>query len=195
MTRDEWPKSIAGYQKSLELLTPHFADRPCRLLEVGIYEGDSASQAMQKLMAVEGSYYYGIDIWVWSNNQPIPESKSRAIANLARMGVCELSHPGPRGAWLHGDILDFVATNTVARGGLDVVYIDSSHMPDQTLLESCVCFDLLAPGGFLLWDDYEIDCAGGTSNVRHAVDRFLDLHCNRVNVIYREYQCLIHKLQ
>lgn len=195
MNRDDWPLSISGWRFTLDLLRPHFADRPCRFLEIGIFEGASALDALNTLLTVPGSLYTGIDIWVWEDHHPIPESKAKAIETLARNGIAELSHPGPRGWWFQGDILDLVATRAIPRGSLDVIYIDSSHLPDQTLLESCIGFDLLAPGGFLAWDDYDLNCPTGTSNVRHGVDRFLELHCNRLEIIYKDYQCLIHKLR
>lgn len=195
MNREEWAMSVNGWRFTLDLLSPHFADRPCRFLEVGIFEGRSAQEAIATILTKPGSQYGGIDIWLWQDNKPIPESKAKAVQNLARIGVSELSHPGPNGWWFHGDILDLVGTRAVPRGSLDAIYIDSSHLPDQTLLESCVCFDLLAPGGFLAWDDYDLHCPTGTSNVRHGVDRFIELHCNRLEIIYKDYQCLIHKLR
>lgn len=166
-------------------------DQPVRFLEVGIHEAETAVSVMTTMFPI-GSQYFGIDIWDWGGT-PIPEAKIVAVERLKKIGVAEWPHCcGDNGFWIDGDILSLVESGAIARKSLDIIYIDSSHKPDQTLLESTLCFELLRTGGFLLWDDY--DAANYVmQEVRQAVDPFLRIYRGKLDVIDADYQLLARK--
>lgn len=166
---------------------------PLRLLEVGIHEAWTAKRLVTSFLVDRpGSQYFGNDIWIWGDT-PIPDSKKLAILNLKEVGVEQWPTCGPNGWWFDGDIFQLVSDIAIARGSLDIAYIDASHKPAPTLLESCLCFELLKPGGFLLWDDYDARNPV-TQEVRQAVDPFLKIYGPKLDVIDAEYQLLARKL-
>jgi hypothetical protein len=168
-------------------------DGPVRFLEVGIHEASTAVRVIESIFARPGSMYFGVDIWDWGGT-PIPEAKKVAVDRLSKLGVLEWPNPGPKGFWMDGDIVSLVRSDAIPQGSLDVIYIDSSHKPDRTLLESVLCYELLAPGGFLLWDDYDARNPV-MQEVRQAVDPFLSIYSNRMEVIDAEYQLLARKVR
>mmetsp|Transcript_27136 Transcript_27136/g.61297 ORF Transcript_27136/g.61297 Transcript_27136/m.61297 type:complete len:126 (+) Transcript_27136:466-843(+) len=74
-------------------------------------------------------------------------------------------------------ILPFHTTSIIAARWLkatnftpDLVYIDSAHEQDETLLEIRAWWDALSPGGMLLGDDYN------WPGVAHDVQKFGEEH-------------------
>lgn len=70
----------------------------------------------------------------------------------------------------------------------DFVYLDGCHDPDYVMFESPIVFDMLKPGGFLLFDDY------GWGNCRFGIDAFLLCYKSKINVLLKEWQVLVEKL-
>jgi hypothetical protein len=71
-------------------------------------------------------------------------------------------------------LLPFHATSTIGARWLkaegltpDIIFLDSAHEQDETLMEILMYYQLLAPGGILLGDDY------GWPGVKHDVDQFV----------------------
>jgi len=71
---------------------------------------------------------------------------------------------------------------------LDFVYIDGCHEPDHIIYESCLCFEMLKPGGYLLFDDY------GWGNCRYGIESFLLCYQSKIKVLYKDWQVLVEKL-
>lgn len=69
----------------------------------------------------------------------------------------------------------------------DFIYLDGCHDPDYVMFESSLCFDLLKPGGVMLFDDY------GWGNCRFGVESFLKCYEGKINVIFKDWQVLIEK--
>ena len=176
--------------RALGILQQEFAGRPVQFLEVGIFEADTARLFFQTIGATPGSRYYGCDIWMWGAD-PIPQSREIADERLFRLDVLQWPRTGINGSWFHGDALSFVKSG-LGRDSFDLIYIDSSHKPAQTLLEATLCFELLQPGGLLLFDDYD---AGNPiiQEVRQAVDPFLTIYGGKLEVIDSGYQLLARK--
>jgi SAM-dependent methyltransferase len=177
-------------ERALEILTREFAGKPVRFLEVGIFEADTAQLFFRTIGATKGSAYFGCDVWRWGD-VPIPQSREIADERLFRLEVLRWPHVGQAGFWIDGDIAKTLCC--LDRGSLDLIYVDSSHKPAQTLLEATVCFELLKPGGLLLFDDYDF-VNPITQEVRQAVDPFLAIYGDKLEVIDRDYQILVRKI-
>jgi len=70
----------------------------------------------------------------------------------------------------------------------DFIYLDGCHDPDYVMFESAVCFDMLKPAGFLLFDDY------GWGNCKFGIDAFLLCYKNKINLLLKEWLVLVEKL-
>ena len=69
----------------------------------------------------------------------------------------------------------------------DFIYLDGCHDPDYVMYESSLCFDLLKPGGRILFDDY------GWGNCRYGIESFLKCYENKITLLSKGWQVLIEK--
>ena len=70
----------------------------------------------------------------------------------------------------------------------DFVYIDGCHDPDYIIYEACLCYEMLKPGGYILFDDY------GWGNCKYGIESFLVSHQSKIKLLYKNWQVLVEKL-
>jgi hypothetical protein len=64
------------------------------------------------------------------------------------------------------------------------IYVDGDKDPMNVLRSSVFSFDLLAPGGCMIWSDYEWDLmADAIDRPKLAIESFLSCYASRVEVI------------
>jgi len=78
-------------------------------------------------------------------------------------------------------------TNDQFENIFDFIYLDGCHEPDYVMYESAMCFDLLKPGGRILFDDY------GWGNCRFGIESFLKCYESKINLLSKGWQVLIEK--
>jgi predicted O-methyltransferase YrrM len=61
----------------------------------------------------------------------------------------------------------------------ELIYIDGDHHRDQVMIDSCLAWRLLRPGGIMIWDDYSNYCPDEPDENRP--ERAIDLFCNMVH--------------
>jgi len=79
----------------------------------------------------------------------------------------------------------------------DFVYIDGAHDSYHVLEDSVLAFQVVKPGGLLLWDDYEWNVPGlspaSFQHPRPAIDAFLHIYAEKVALVHQGYQVCIQK--
>ena len=70
----------------------------------------------------------------------------------------------------------------------DFIYLDGCHEPDYVIYESCLAFQLLKKGGYLLFDDY------GWGNCRYGIESFLLCFNKQYNLLFKDWQVLLEKI-
>lgn len=78
----------------------------------------------------------------------------------------------------------------LAPESFDIAYIDGSHETADVLVDACLAWALLKPGGVAMFDDYASDGAG----VGGALDAFQACMRGRYEVLHRDYQLHLLKL-
>jgi Methyltransferase domain len=154
--RADWEHVLAPYRSKVR-----------SVLEVGCYEGQSA---LFWLNFFDCERIVCVDNWAnFADGTACPyEVENHFDANLR--------------PW-HERLNKIKSESTVALHSLrgfefDFIYIDGDHSEDQVMVDSCLAWPLLRPGGVMVWDDF-IDQGGGLS-VERAVRKFLELHPHRV---------------
>lgn len=100
-----------------------------------------------------------------------PTIHTRFMANVVQSGAAPLTLPLPVPSLVGLRLLDRLhasAKSSLPRPG--AIYLDASHEEKETLLELKVAWELLAPGGVLMGDDW------GWGGVKHDVLAFTQLH-------------------
>ncbi len=65
-----------------------------------------------------------------------------------------------------------------------LIYIDALHTIDNVIVDSVLSWNLLPVGGIMLWDDYWWSYENESqTNIKHAIDFFIQQHKNKLNVL------------
>jgi len=151
-------------------------------LEIGSYEGRSALWFLSNILTHETSSITCVDLF-------FKEIDSTFDSNVKTSGM---SHKIVK---LKGD------SKTVVRHldrKFDFVYIDGSHVAKDVLVDAVLAWDLVKPGGIILFDDYgfrrSLDDNQSTALIpRPAIDAFLTAFRHHIDILHQDYQVIIRK--
>jgi hypothetical protein len=160
------------------------------LLEIGSYEGLSACYLLWRLPEATitcidtfegGVEHRGADV-------DVSELESRFDANVTLVD-------GSRVRKLVGDSREKLLDLASERARFDLVYVDGSHLALDVIVDAALSWQLLEPGGTLVFDDYGWAELGEDKLLRPgpAVDAFLDLVDGKYELRFHEYQVAIRK--
>lgn len=77
----------------------------------------------------------------------------------------------------------------------DFIYIDGDHKASSVLQDAVLSFPLLKKGGIMIFDDYLwFEMKIYIDNPKPAIDAFLDIYADKINILYKNYQVIIEKL-
>jgi SAM-dependent methyltransferase len=161
-----------------------------RILEIGSFEGLSACYFLWRL---PDSTVTCIDTFTGSpedavygyGGEDLEAVFDRNVALLDATRVRKLK--GPSRARL-SELLDEEST-------FDLVYVDGSHLALDVLVDAALSWQVLAPGGVLIFDDYDWAMLGDDRLLRPgpAVDAFLELVKEHALVLQRRGQVIVRK--
>jgi hypothetical protein len=83
---------------------------------------------------------------------------------------------------------------SLVRCDYDFIYIDGSHIACDVLEDAVLSFRLLKPDGIMVFDDYSWEFFDNP--LRHpkiAIDAFLEIYANQIEVISVDRQAIIRK--
>ena len=161
-----WRRVLSGWR-----------DEPLRILEIGSWEGRSALFFLN---------FFGratitcVDHFVQGNEERFDRNLGPFAARLEKIK----SPSGPA--------LD----NLVATGRhFDLAYIDADHGHDAVVGDSRAVWQLVGPGGVVIWDDYRWGRKWLPPEKRSdgAVDAFLRDHAGQYRLLAKSYQIIIER--
>lgn len=84
---------------------------------------------------------------------------------------------------------------SLERRRFDLAYIDGGHRSDEVLADPLGVWELLRPGGVVIWDDYEWGAdLPPEERPQPAIDAFLHDHHNQYRLLAKTYQVAIERL-
>lgn len=155
-----------------------FRDRPARFLEIGSFEGASAIWMLRHVLTHPESRLTCVD------NDKLGCGK-RLESNLAASGLGEkvTIH------WIDShDVRKHVPDEH-----FDFVYVDGSHAAANVLFDVVNAHLICRPGGIIGCDDYLFELPEDGSVPKPAIDAFLKLMGDRVEVVHSGYQLWFRK--
>ncbi|HXG76082.1 MAG TPA: class I SAM-dependent methyltransferase [Gaiellaceae bacterium] len=176
--------------ESWEPLFQELAGAPCRLLEIGSYEGLSATYFLWRLphATVTCVDTFGGSL-EHAGEANYPAALEDAFeANVALVDASRIEKRVGESRRVLADLHD--------EGRLfDLVYVDGSHLALDVLVDAALSWRLLRVGGFLVFDDYVWAELGDDALLRPgpAVDAFLALVAGRHEVVIRTRQLGLRK--
>jgi predicted O-methyltransferase YrrM len=179
--------SSGWHVRHIELWSEVLADlkgRPdLRYLEVGVFEGRSLIWMLENVLTHPSARATAIDLF-GSEYEAVFDDNLEASGFAYK--VTKLA--GPSARELRG----------LELGTYHVVYIDGSHTADDVLLDAALSWDLLAPGGLMIFDDYAWPGRHGEPlpaelRPQLAIDAFVAANRYALEIVHRDYQLIVRK--
>ncbi len=156
----------------------HLKDRPGVVgVELGVFKGESSQWMMDNIFTHPESIYYSVDTFAGSDEHRLRKidvsgTEAEARARLAGYKQSKI---------VKSESHLFLHTRPV---GVDFVYIDAAHDTMNVLRDAVLSFDLLAPGGVIVFDDYLWEGMPTRLDLpKAAIDAFLDLYSRHLTVL------------
>ncbi len=164
----------------LSALRSHVGQPELRYLEVGVYEGQALVWMFEHVLTDPASTAVAIDLFAHEGLE------ARFRENLQRAGIEERVQ------------VEVGLSNERLRvlGGepFDIVYIDASHLGADVLRDAVLAWDLLAPGGVMIFDDYGYTPAFPDElRPGPAIDAFITAFRDELEVVHRGWQVIVRR--
>jgi tetratricopeptide (TPR) repeat protein len=166
---------------------------PIMCLEIGSWQGGSATWLLDKIVSQRGGILTCIDTFEGSSEHaPWIDSIGDSIENIFDHNTRASGHlrfcQKMRGK--SQSILP-----TLSEGNFHFIYIDGAHEAKYVIQDAVYSWRLLCIGGFLLFDDVDYKFTNAPmQNTIHAIQAFTDLFRADMEIIWRGRQMLIRKL-
>ncbi len=184
-TADWFSHHIANWRVWLEPLSyrPHI-----NFLEVGAFEGMASTWLMRNIVTAPTSTLTCCDTWsgpIQAYDGTGEDAEARFDENLKAFGDRVRKRKGRS---------DRVLSQMIAAGErFDGAYIDADHYGPEVLRDGILAFSLLTPGGVLIFDDYGWRQPLVTVFPGEAIDAFLSIFRDEVDLIGKGYQVAVRK--
>lgn len=159
------------------------AGRPgLRFLELGCFEGRATCWMLSHLLTGADSSIICVDLF-------------QAHENQERYFGRNISAIGGRAKVIKLRGRSQLVLQLLDPRSFDFIYIDASHYGLDVLQDACAAWNLLKPGGYMVFDDYATVFPGDRLGIscRDAVDAFLGLVKGRHSLLFQDWQLAIRK--
>lgn len=181
---------------------------PRKLLEIGSFEGASASYLIEKLADRHPIHITCVDSWgggeehrkgaPFEADMPVVEARflknTQLAAKRAKHAVKLDIRKGSSDDMLCGLIAEG------QQGTYDFIYVDGSHQSCDVICDAVLSFRLLREGGLIVFDDYlwrgaPANAGNPLRTPKLAIDSFVNLYFDRLQVLgFPLYQLYARKI-
>lgn len=180
------------YDFTVDWFSPHWGHwldliaqlRPRRVLEIGCYEGRATTYFIGGL-ASQGLQLTCIDTWAGGGDLPSEQMigvESRFDHNVA-LAIEQAGTPHLVDVYKVKQRSARALARLIAEGfqPFDLIYVDGSHTAPDVLTDAVLAFQLLRPGGAMVFDDYrwQFEPQGRQDALnmpKPAIDAFINLN-------------------
>lgn len=171
-----------------KLLVPKFhKKRGVRALEVGSYEGRSASWILDNMLTDHTCHLTCIDDF----REFDPKSLKAGVKSIKSAFRENMMRYGSKLTLIEG-----VAENvmhTMMLEHFDFIYIDATKDSRYVLEHAVLAYPLLKKNGFLVLDDYTSSAEHDGSCPKQGIDAFLEVYSPYIKVIHVGWQVIVQK--
>lgn len=160
----------------------HLIDQPgIAGLEIGTFQGDSAEWMLDNVFTHETSTYTCVDPFTGSEDHRIMGVDCTQNEHITRQKLARFD--------LRCRIVRDYSYNALPRRiakhtRLDFVYVDGAHDAMNCLRDAVFSFDLLVPGGIMVFDDRLWDVMKGELNrPKLAIDAFTEIYSRQITIL------------
>jgi predicted O-methyltransferase YrrM len=169
----------------------HLIGKPVAGLELGTCVGDSASWFLDHIFTHAESQLWTVDTFTGSDEHRLAGEDTTTWERQARD---RLERFGKRAQIFKGDT-NYALRYMFRDSAFQFVYVDAAHDAASVLRDGVLAFDLLTPGGIMIFDDYEWKVMDQeVDRPRMAIDAFLGCYARRLEVIGVGLQVAVKKV-
>ena len=166
--------------------------RNVRVLEIGSWEGLSSFFIVHTL---PGAHLTCVDTWEGADEHKAGVSAAKEILNgIEESFDANLSPYRDRLTKYKGTSFSYFNEHA-ARSVFDLIYVDGSHHCDDVIVDAVKCFEMLKPGGVMIFDDYFWKhYPKAKDNPAAAINAFLRLKQGEYKIVRVYSQIVIEKV-
>ena len=179
---DWFSNNISIWKKHLD----RYKDQEICALEIGSYEGMSASWLLSNILTHPRSRIFCVDNFTQKDKKTRGNVETTFMSNMAEF-------PTKKWKLLKGDSSDMLKLPSVLKMKFDIIYIDSNHHSRHVLEDAVLAFALLKPGGIMIFDDNTNNKEHDNNCPKPAIISFLNAYSNEVKVMYSKWQVVLTK--
>jgi predicted O-methyltransferase YrrM len=173
------------------VLTP-LRQQPVRIVEIGSFEGRSAVFFLRFLPL---STIVCIDTFAGT---PAESEVYKCLEQQMRTAEARFDRNvapfASRVEKIKSRSADVLPRLIAAGRRFDLAYIDGGHRHQDVMDDSDGVWQILAPGGTLIWDDYEwAPHFAPEERPKPAIDAFLRAHQGEYRLLFKDYQVVIRR--
>ena len=175
--------------RQFDELLSEFKGKPCMFLEIGSFEGMSTIWMLENILTNKESRLFCIDAWAeWTGDAFV-----RFVSNINKTGLKD------KVRIVKGDSSEEL--RMFPSEYFDFVYVDGDHDEKAVIKDTISSFRVLKKGGIIAFDDYLLGIRYPNSpgskamngSTKKAIDYFMDVFSDEIEVIYKDYQLWIRK--
>lgn len=138
------PDFAGPFRKNAAQILGPLAGQRLSYLEIGVLEGRSGVWMLENMLTYPRSLYVGIDCYTQTKKRAA-ELVANARRNRTRFGRKAVFHQG-------SSLL--ALSRLPVRPTFDIAYIDGDHSSLGAVLDTCLVWPLVKPGGIVAFDDW-----------------------------------------
>jgi predicted O-methyltransferase YrrM len=183
-----------GFSVNIPTLEPLFAQlegRQARILEIGSFEGMSACyfawRLPEALITCVDTFAGGTSFAV--RGEDLSELEATFDRNIALVD-------GARIRKLVGDSAHVLLDLLAAGESFELVYVDGSDLALDVMVDACLSWQLLVPGGFMVLDNYRWRSPLGEDPLLQpasAIDAFVGVIADHCEFVSKEKQVVVRR--
>lgn len=185
-SEDWFTRHATAWEPVLERL----ADQEVAVLEIGSFEGMSAAYFLWRLPRARVTCIdtFGGGAEHQGGAVDLSTLEARFDANVALVDASRVEK-------IVGDSRERLLELLRSRRSFDLVYVDGSHLGLDVIVDASLSWQLLAPGGTLVFDDYRWEALGEDPLLRPgaAIDAFLGLLGDHADRVFAGHQVAVRK--
>ncbi len=180
-----------GQENFENIVLPDYGGKNIRALQIGAYTGDASVWLYNNVLRGTDSVLVDVDTWEgsdevahhaldWGTVESVYDAKILVARNEKKIIKVKLTS-------------DHFFRNNQEK--FDFIYIDGDHTAYGVLKDAVNAYECLKPWGILAFDDYQWSGGDGPEDrPGMAIDAFLEIYKNKIEVIIKDYQCWVTKV-
>lgn len=181
-------EALKNFETQLPL---NYKNSPVRFLQIGAYKGDASVWMVQNVLTHPESILVDVDTWLGSDEAAHHSLNWNSVE--AEYDAKTVAYRNSRKILKYKSTSDYFFLNN--REAYDFIYIDGDHTSIGVMKDAVHAYECLRTSGILAFDDYEWTGGMGPHNKpKMAIDAFLSIYRDRIEVIVRGYQLWVRKV-